>query len=187
MLQLRGSAAHPRFRLHKLESLLRTSLPGLKAAYAEFWHFVDTPADLPPEKEEALRRLLDCGQSGASDNARGELFVVVPRLGTISPWSTKATDIAHHCGLPDINRIERGIAWWLQHSAGEIRTDAERARIIEHIHDPMTESVLRDFSECAELFRHFEPRPLEVVDVLNGGVSALARAGQEWGMALSDD
>ncbi len=187
MLQLRGSAAHPRFRLRKLESLLRTSLPGLKAVYAEFWHFVDMAADLAPDKEEALRRLLDYGQSGAADNARGELFVVVPRLGTISPWSTKATDIAHHCGLPEINRIERGIVWWLQQSAGEIPPDAECARITEHLHDPMTESVLRDFSECAEIFRHFEPRPLEVVDILNGGVSALARANQEWGMALSDD
>ena len=114
-------------------------------------------------------------------------FLVVPRVGTISPWSTKATDIARHCGLGEVNRIERGIVWWVRTTEDKPLTPEECSHIVELIHDPMTESVLRAFEQVGDLFRNFEPRPLQVVDVLNGGVPALIKANQDWGMALSGD
>ena len=184
MLRLRGRAAHPRFRIRKLESVLRESLPALERVTTEFWHFVELNQDLPPEKEAVLRQLLDYGMRGGVDDTGGALFFVVPRLGTISPWSTKATDIARHCSLHEVARIERGVAWRLHLPGDRITADVE-ANLVKHLHDPMTESVVTDFNQCEDLFRHYEPRPLQTVDVLNVGAPALAGANQQWGMALS--
>jgi phosphoribosylformylglycinamidine synthase len=187
MFRLRGSAAQPEFRIRKLESVLREVLPALESVSAEFWHFVEFEKDPAPEKGDVLRQLLDYGVREPVDHTGGVLFVVVPRFGTISPWSTKATDIAHHCGLHEVKRVERGVAWRLQLPGDRFTAAVDSAAIIEHIHDPMTESVVTDFDRCEDLFQHFEPRPLQVVDVLSGGVPALARANQKWGMALSED
>ena len=187
MLRLRGRAAHPGFRLRKLESVLRENLPALTRVSSEFWHFVELEQELPPEKEAVLRQLLDYGVRDGVDDAGGAFFVVVPRLGTISPWSTKATDIARHCGLHEVARIERGVAWRLHLPGDRIPADVDLAGIVKHLHDPMTESVVTDFAQCEDLFRHYEPRPLQTVDVLNGGAPALSGANRQWGMALSDD
>ena len=113
----------------------------------------------------------------------GRLFLVLPRLGTISPWSSKATDIARNCGLAKIERIERGIAYYV---AGQF-SDAEAQLIASALHDRMTQLVLGALEEASGLFSHAQPKALTVVDILGGGRDALARANVELGLALADD
>ena len=187
MLQLRGGSACSEFRLHKLHGLLLERVAGLHSIRGEFWHFVDLLREPTPEGRSVLRQILNYGSGagGGEGETDGELFLIVPRLGTISPWSTKATDIAHHCGLNEVSRIERGIAWWIAAVEDQPLTDQECAYIAENLHDPMTESVLRAFGQVSCLFRSFAPRSLEIVDVLNGGIPALIQANQDRGMALS--
>ncbi len=114
-------------------------------------------------------------------------MLVVPRIGTISPWSSKATDIARHCGLEAVHRIERGVAYFIVTANGEALSQGERAALMPLVHDRMTETVLVAFDEAARLFDRFEPRPLATVDILSGGRAALERANRDMGLALSQD
>jgi phosphoribosylformylglycinamidine synthase len=111
----------------------------------------------------------------------GELILVTPRLGTISPWSSKATDIARQCGFTSINRIERGTAYSV--SARSI----DRAAVSAALHDRMTDSVLDSLDSVTALFRHVSPQPFTSIDILGGGRATLVQANIELGLALSDD
>ena len=115
----------------------------------------------------------------------GELLLVVPRFGTVSPWSTKATDIAHVCGLRTVQRIERGVAYFLDGSRP--LTAAERGHAAAQIHDRMTESVLDTLEAAVGLFQHAAPQPLATVPVLAAGRAALEQANKNLGLALSED
>ncbi len=184
MLILRGAPALSEFRLNKL---LRR-LPGLVGddarLSAEFVHFVELDTALSEAQKEILDRLLDYGPAHAEVSSQGRLFLVVPRPGTISPWSSKATDIAHNCGLHPVRRIERGIAYRL---AGVELAHAALAGVAAVLHDRMTQIVLTDMAAAEVLFRHAHPRPFGTVDVLQGGRSALMAANGGLGLALSDD
>jgi len=181
ILFLRGAAAFSAFRLQRLKSALLAAASGVTDVSAVYWHFVAVRDSLACDAREALSALLE--ESRAASPEAGELFLVVPRLGTISPWSSKATDIAWNCGLDAVERIERGIAFRVQGKIG----DADRAKIAALLHDRMTESVMADFEETAKLFQHFEPKPLTSVDVLSGGRAALVEANGRLGLALSED
>ncbi|HCK75558.1 MAG TPA: hypothetical protein DHW07_00255, partial [Gammaproteobacteria bacterium] len=110
MLILDGGSAVSRFRISKLCDQIREHLPSLKDLSARYLHVALTRNHLPAKKRETLDRLLDYGVS--ADTITTDLEVMVfPRTGTISPWSTKATDIVHRCGLTEIVRLERGVAW----------------------------------------------------------------------------
>jgi phosphoribosylformylglycinamidine synthase len=111
--------------------------------------------------------------------AFGRRLLVVPRLGTVSPWSSKATDIAHSCGLARVKRIERGILYVI---VGEV---ADEAALRRAIHDRMTESILDRTGDAARLFEHAAPRPLARVGLGAGGRSVLERANETLGLALS--
>jgi len=114
MLQLRGAPALSSFRSDKLLDQLQTTATTITGLYAEFIHFAELQAPLSAEQERLLQRLLNYGptsQSAVPGTPVGELFLVLPRFGTISPWSSKATDIAHNCGLDAVQRLERGIAY----------------------------------------------------------------------------
>ncbi|MCX8145621.1 MAG: phosphoribosylformylglycinamidine synthase [Azovibrio sp.] len=183
-LFLRGAAAFSAFRLQRLKARLAASLPELASLTAEYWHVVALKAPLAAKERAQLAQLLEEQPAGA---AVGELFFVVPRIGTISPWSSKATDIAHNCGLTQVERIERGIALRLALVGGRALTAAERQAVQAHIHDRMTESVLDSFEAATALFQHFAPKPLTCVDVLAGGRPALVAANASLGLALSED
>ncbi|NIV74480.1 MAG: phosphoribosylformylglycinamidine synthase, partial [Gammaproteobacteria bacterium] len=120
------------------------------------------------------------------DVSRGALFLIVPRLGTISPWSTKATDIVHRCGLTWVRRVERGVAWYACRDREAAFDATARHRIAAHVHDRMTESVLDDFDQLGSLFGDAQPKPLACVDIEGGGREALARANVTLGLALSE-
>ena len=183
-LKLRGGAALSAFRRSRLETALRAVDPGLAVAAATYWHFVALDRPLDASERAVLERLLDYGEPATADAGEGELFLVVPRLGTVSPWASKATDIAHVCGLSAVRRVERGIAYRI---AGGSAAGALRGPIAALLHDRMTESVLDDPDAADRLFRELPPAPLATVAVLAEGRAALERANAELGLALAPD
>ena len=185
MLQLRGAPALSDFRLTKLENRLSDALDRPLELYAEFVHAAELSEDLTPDEAQVLDSLLRYGPALAAHEPSGQLLFVVPRSGTISPWSSKAVDIARNCGLHKINRIERGTAWYLD--ARPPLSEHELSIAGSLLHDRMTESVLSDFSEAESLFLHAKPKPFTSVDVLRGGREALLTANGELGLALSGD
>ncbi len=187
MLRLRGSAALSAFRIEKLLNLIRTRVPEVARLSAEYLHFADLEQRLERAELAVLERLLSYGPRLPRAEPEGQVRIVIPRLGTISPWSSKATDIAHNCGLAKIRRLERGTAYHFATHHGHPLDGAQLAAIEPLIHDRMTETVLSDPEDAGALFTHGEPAPLEEIDLAQGGMEALARANAALGLALSDD
>lgn len=176
-----GSAALSDFRKTKLLARLRRLDKNIKNVDAEYLHFTDTIGRLTAAEISSLERLLTYGSTFAGRRS-GELFLVVPRPGTLSPWSSKATDIIHNSGLRKVRRAERGIAYYVQGSRGTNRDVVEAA-----LHDRMTETVLADTREATALFDDASPRPLTSVGLLKGGKAALIKANIDLGLALAED
>ncbi len=169
ILKLRGSAAFSASRLARLQADVGASL------VAEHWYFVETDGKLNEEELVRLKDLLGIPVNLPAAPG-GTLILVTPRLGTISPWASKATDIAHNCGFAAIKRIERGVAY---HVKG-----GEKSVLAGRLHDRMTESVLDSIDAAEQLFHHVAPQPLTSVDILAGGRAALVKANGELGLAL---
>ena len=185
LVSLRGRHALSPFRIAKLLSnLAGTRICGLSAV---FWHFVHSEGPLDALQRATLERILTYGPRGELETDRGELLLVVPRLGTVSPWASKATDIAHNCGLAAVRRIERGIAYHVEAQDGEALSDRARAKLLPLLHDRMTESVLPSLGDAGRLFTHCPPRPLGRIDLLARGRCAIAEANRALGLALSAD
>lgn len=189
ILKLRGGSALSSFRLDKLNALLAATHASLRVDATSYWHFIETDGELDEGESQTLKRLLDDGLPGAAAaevSQRGTKglaqVLVTPRLGTISPWSSKATDIARQCGLARVKRIERGIAYSI---AGPM--DAHRAAVLALLHDRMTESVLASFDEADALFGHVAPKPLATIPVMQRGRAAIEEANAELGLALAPD
>ena len=176
VLKLRGASALSEFRVAKLLPQLQKIHAGVRGLRAEYWHFVELDHPLGADAQQLLQRLLQYGDPPAE--AKGELILVVPRVGTISPWSSKATDIARNCGLSGVRRIERGIAYRLQGDAPA----AKRAALAAPLHDRMTEAVLGALDEADALFRHVAARPLGHV-----ALADLEKANASLGLALAED
>ena len=185
MLQFCGGRALSPFRLEKLLKQIKSLNLQVSTVNTEYWHFCSVTRSLQDEELGALKKLLNYDLTQEDSQYTGEFFLVLPRPGTISPWSTKATDIAHHCGLTVVERIERGIAFYIQ---CHTKLSAEdKASLGAFIHDRMTEAVFASLDDAARLFQHFEPRPLNTIDVIQGGIEALLQANQTMGLALSTD
>jgi phosphoribosylformylglycinamidine synthase len=180
ILRLRGGLAFSAFRLDKLNARVRQLDPRLTVASARFWHFVEIGRDVDECERATLDRLLTYGAPVPAGESPGRVALVTPRFGTISPWSSKATDIAHQCGLDGVRRIERGTAYHVE-GGGDL------AAILPVLHDRMTETVLASPDEADLLFRHVAPKPLAEVDVLGEGPSAIERANSALGLALAPD
>ena len=173
ILQLRGPRALSQFRLAKLLATLQKIDPGLRSLSAEYRYLVELERALEAHESRTLRALLDDGSPPPGDEDGSSVFLVVPRLGTVSPWSSKATDIARNCGLLPVRRIERGTTYYLGSNA---------AALAAGLHDRMTQTVLRSFDEVPRLFDHVSPRNLKTVPV-----SRLVEANRDLGLALSED
>ncbi len=191
LLSIRGSAALSPFRLDKILEALKHSAPRITHLYAEFWHFSSVERTLRADELEVLHKILTYGTHGsivmAEEQPQGELFLVTPRPGTISPWSSRATDIARHCGLAAISRLERGMVVYVGTKDGGPLTAAEQQLLKPLIHDRMTEAVFTSLESAARLFETAEPAPLSTVDILGGGKAALEAANGSMGLALSAD
>jgi len=185
MLELAGQAALSEFRLARLLTELREAAPAVKAVAAHFVYFVALRGRLDAGQKERLNALLLSGEKPAKLARDAERIYVVPRPGTISPWSSKATDIARACDLDAVQRIERGVCYGLQWSG---KSDTGAAGQLDWLlHDRMTEAVIDSGDEAAVLFAGHEPVPLSRVPLLTGGREALARANSELGLALADE
>ncbi|HGG7877243.1 TPA: phosphoribosylformylglycinamidine synthase [Neisseria meningitidis] len=183
VLPLRGVTALSDFRVEKLlQKAAALGLPEVKLS-SEFWYFAGSEKALDAATVEKLQALLAAQSVEQTPKAREglHLFLVTPRLGTISPWASKATNIAENCGLAGIERIERGMAVWLEGAL----TDEQKQQWAALLHDRMTESVLPDFQTASKLFHHLESETFSTVDVLGGGKEALVKANTEMGLALS--
>ncbi|NND82476.1 MAG: phosphoribosylformylglycinamidine synthase [Gammaproteobacteria bacterium] len=190
MLRLRGSQAYSSFRIDKFLASIRAEFPAVQRIDSEFQHLVKQRPDaveFSTDELDKLRRLLSYGPATAAVEHEGQRLYVIPRFGTISPWSTKATDIVHHCGLDSIARIERGVAFYLHCAQGQQLSAAEIQSVALRLHDPMTESVVFDLQEAERLFRNEPAQPLYEVPLLAQGKAALQAADVELGLALSDD
>jgi phosphoribosylformylglycinamidine synthase len=185
MLILPGGAAVSSFRLDKLRQRLQTVSPELLLNDARYMHFVSVSASLDPHEQGVLTQLLHYGDMTGHDatNFIGTLFLVVPRPGTISPWSSKATDIAHNAGLSKVQSLERGVAY---HITGTMSAEQAQA-VAACLHDRMVESVLLTLDSAAQLFAHHSPEAQTEVDVLGGGREALVDANSRLGLALAED
>ncbi|MCB1105084.1 MAG: phosphoribosylformylglycinamidine synthase [Opitutaceae bacterium] len=193
MLILRGSPALSPFRLTKLlQDLTGAKLP-VRAVTAEFVHVCELGGTLSDREHEVLARLLTYGPTRKAAPATGLLQVVAPRPGTISPWSSKATDIAHICGLTQVKRIERVVAYTLTIDNAALAkplstlSAAQLQAIRAALHDRMTQTVFNTIEDCAALFRHDTPKPMASVPVLAQGRAALETANRELGLALAED
>lgn len=185
MLVLRGAPALSAFRHAKLLANVKARVATVTDLYAEYIHFAEVTAELSAQEAEVLGRLLRYGPKAQVQEPAGTLQLVVPRPGTISPWSSKATDIAHNCGLESVARLERGIAYYITSSAP--LADDQLAEISAQLHDRMVEVVFTDLEQGAALFSHEQPRPMTRVEILSGGRPALEAANQSLGLALADD
>jgi phosphoribosylformylglycinamidine synthase len=177
MLVFEGPAALSAARNEQKLRGLRGPNPGLTGLSARFVHLVDAEP-LSAERRAILERLLVYGSPGADLPDPARALVVVPRPGTISPWSSKATDIARICGLGEVRRIERGVRYRVAGAVVDVPA-LQRA-----LHDRMTEAVLPALEEAERLFARQQPRPLRT---LPADRAALARANTELGLALSPD
>ncbi len=181
ILQLPGGPAHSEFRLTRLLARLRDVNPAIRGVSSRYLHLADCQREPDAQGLQRLGALLAYGPSHAGTGPRGVRMLVVPRPGTISPWSSKATDIALVCGLDWLRRVERGVCFYLDSDA--VLSQPQLDAVAALLHDRMTEAVI-DEAAVATLFAAESPRPLATVP---RALNALTAANRELGLALSPD
>ncbi|MBU3022141.1 phosphoribosylformylglycinamidine synthase [Aestuariibacter sp. A3R04] len=185
MLVLRGAPALSEFRQTKLIERLGQSGITVNGIYAEFIHLINTVGTLNDKAQDVLDKLLTYGPKKQSQTPAGRCFFVTPRPGTISPWSSKATDIAHNCGLSSVERIERGCAYYID--TASVLTDEQWQQVSDVLHDRMTESVFDSPAAAVSLFEQAKGQSYTSVDIIGRGKQALIDANIGLGLALADD
>jgi phosphoribosylformylglycinamidine synthase len=187
MLILRGKSALSSFRIEKLLHKLRAVIPEIHAISSQYIHFVNVKGNISPAQETVLERILMYGPNTSQADYKGTEILVVPRVGTISPWASKATDIAHNCGLEEIERIERGILYTIAMPNGSSINESYKQELANILHDRMIETYFYQLADAEALFQHHHPKPLTFVHVLEQGKEALEQANVAMGLALADD
>ncbi|PWF90584.1 phosphoribosylformylglycinamidine synthase [Shewanella algae] len=181
---IRGAPALSAFRVQKLMQACEAAQLPVKQIYAEYVHLAYLSEALNPDDQAQLSKILTYGPAIESHEPQGTLLFVTPRPGTISPWSSKATDIAQNCGLKQVKRLERGLAYYVESDA----LSSEQLKSLKALlHDRMMEVVLDSFEAADVLFARTEPKPFVSVNILGEGRRALEIANREMGLALADD
>lgn len=181
---IRGAPALSAFRVQKLMEACKSADLPVTDIYAEFIHLADLTESLEENEQQQLAKLLTYGPAIEAHAPAGALYFVTPRPGTISPWSSKATDIAHNCGLDKVKRLERGVAYYVQ---GEALSAEQQQALNGLLHDRMVEVILPEFEQAVVLFARTEPAKFTSVNVLGEGKRALEQANVELGLALAPD
>jgi phosphoribosylformylglycinamidine synthase len=184
---LRGAPALSDFRVKKLLAQCEQLQLPVDDIYAEFAHFAQLNEELSSSEENVLQQLLTYGPTIEEHQPVGLFLLVTPRPGTISPWSSKSTDIAHNCGLDKVVRLERGIAYYVSLKSDVTLTTEQEVQLNALLHDRMMESVFNDFAQASNLFASSEPGELTAIDIESGGKAALVNANVELGLALAED
>ncbi|WP_426369172.1 phosphoribosylformylglycinamidine synthase [Pseudocolwellia sp. HL-MZ7] len=184
MKTLRGAPALSEFKVKKLLiQCAELSLP-VTDIYAEYTHFAHISEELSSEESHVLQELLKYGPTIETHEPVGNFLLVTPRPGTISPWSSKSTDIAHNCGLNKVVRLERGMAYYI---TAEALSNEQQVQLNNLIHDRMMEAVYSEMEQATLLFATAEPGELSSIDIMNGGKGALVDANINLGLALAED
>ncbi|MDP1862298.1 MAG: phosphoribosylformylglycinamidine synthase [Thiobacillus sp.] len=187
IVSLPGSAALSAFRIDKIrQEAFRLGIV-LGDLTARYWHFLELDAELDTAASQQLANTLDYGTHTDHPAENEVQLVVTPRPGTISPWSSKATDILKNSGITQLRRIERGVAYRLCDPQGVVVSGQALTALLPLLHDRMTESVMASLDDVHVLFQHVAPRQMATVDVLAGGRAALEVANRSLGLALSGD
>ena len=191
LLSFEGGNALSAFRARALLQRLQEVVVRVASVEARYVHWASCEQPLETAAHQRLAALLNYGDAAGAGAGQGELVVVMPRLGTLSPWASKASDIAHNCGLP-VGHVERVSEFRIGVKAGLLGggkplTAAEREALAALLHDRMTESVAFERAAAARLFEQREAEPLRTVDVQGRGRAALVEADREFGLALSED
>ncbi|PID45449.1 MAG: phosphoribosylformylglycinamidine synthase [Proteobacteria bacterium] len=185
MLIIPGGRAFSDFTQAKFLKELQREVPAVKQVHARYQHIADLEQALSDEEHKRLEGLLTYGEQQDTKTPAGELFLVTPRVGTISPWSSKATDILHNCGLTSVARVERATAYYIE--SDEALSMAQKSRLAAQLHDRMMESVSHDMEGLDALFSHAEAAPLRIIELGSDAQLALNDANTELGLALSAD
>ncbi len=187
MLQMIGRPAHSDFRIEKLLSSVKTLVSSVFELRSEYRYFIEIENEGTVSEQDlaVLETLLEATVCESEAKEDENFFLVTPRPGTISPWSSKATDIAHNSSLTAISRIERGIAYFVK-SEKTVSVDSWHL-IGQALHDRMIESIFTSEDEADRLFIHNESRPMLAVDILGCGRTALEQANNNMGLALAED
>ena len=188
MIVLQGPSALTSARFRNLRVAISRHNPQLEALDAHYVHYVHTSTPLGEGEQAVLTRLLQYGPTAPPQAKRGASpdveYWIIPRVGTISPWSSKATDITHICGLKTISRVERGLYWSF---SGKVR---EPGALHHLLHDRMTQTLLTSPPEASHIFTQGVPRPVERISLgasKTEALTALGQANQRLGLALADD
>lgn len=181
---IRGAPALSTFRVQKLMEACENAALPVRQIYAEYVHLADLSELLDTNERQQLEKILTYGPAIEAHIPQGSLLFVTPRPGTISPWSSKATDIAHNCGLGKVKRLERGVAYYVESDA---LTVAQQQALNALLHDRMVEIMLDDFAKADVLFKRTEPAPFKSVNILAEGRRALEVANTALGLALAED
>jgi len=175
-----GNPAHSAYRLNQLLTKLK-EVGNISAVKSQYVYFVDLDVELTNTEHSHLQVLLNNSEEDKTSELTSNSAIITPRLGTISPWSSKATDITHTCGIEHIHRIERGVVYTFEGVGSDNQKAMEAV-----VHDRMMEQVSHSFDVLEGLFSHQSPKPYSTVDILEGGKEALVKANSEMGLALSD-
>ena len=191
-LILEGGNALSDFRIQQLLPRLQAHCPEIRALTGQYLHLVASLSPFDAAQKSILSELLTYGEpfnKAASLPPSSIQIFVSPRLGTVSPWASKATDIAHNCGLT-VRRIERLLVYSLHFknaSSAKAASADTLLKLSDLLHDRMTESILAKQEDALALFTELQAQSLLHVDVLLGGREALVNANQEFGLALAED
>jgi phosphoribosylformylglycinamidine synthase len=191
MHTLYGSTALSKSKSQKLLVQLQAICADISSLNSQFVHFVDCQSNFSGTETNTLEKILTYGpQNQEINDKKADIslsIIIIPRIGTISPWASKATDIAHNCGLDNIKRIERGVIYQLSLDSSDVLDESLLSEIYALLHDRMTEQVLLDIIDAEKLFSEHTPAPFNTVDILSGGRQALIQANTEFGLALAED
>ncbi len=192
MLHFYGNLAFSEFRREQLLVRLKEILPQLIDIKAYYIYWVQHASFVSKSDQAKLTNLLAASdvlpfETTLADGVSQLTCCISPRIGTISPWSTKATDIVHHCELRDVSRVERGIYYQLIYKQDSVSQDLPTSDLFAALHDPLLESVLAQPEDAIALFNHMIPEPMKTVDILGGGIEALSQANVEQGFALNNE
>ena len=194
-LELAGKSAFPAFRLAQLVAELTELLPGLEGLSAHYCYFGQFSSDLPTDQHSRFEQIINGGSGQGSTDSTGstknsavsEGLLILPRPGSQSPWSSKATEILRLCGFIDLQRIERGVRINLTGIDGRQMLDAANAAGHSFpLFDRMTEQLVAGDYAAAKIFEHSQPVAYQTVPVIEQGVDALVQANRQMGLALSD-
>ena len=186
VLTLPGRSAMSAFRVERLFRTLKSHLPTLESLTAEFVHLIAISRSLSSDEMTRLSALLDCPTLSNEQAGQAQQILVAPRPGTISPWSSKATDIARNCGLSGVERIERGTRWSVKLKNDGDVDEPTLTLLSPLIHDRMTQAIFKDVTDASRIFAHAEPGRLAEIDIINQGRPALFGANEDLGLALSE-